>query len=77
MYMYIVNIRVEFGTGDIITLTRTAKVMVKALPFFHVFKVCETTSQFLSSAWESYKAYPEITKAFPYAAEHPFQMLQL
>jgi len=52
-----------------------------ALPFFHAFTGSDTTSQFLGkgkkSAWESWKAYPEVTAAFRFAAEHPYQVLDL
>ena len=45
----------------------------RALPFFHAFTGCNTTSQFLGkgkkSAWESWKAYPEVSEAFLFATE--------
>ncbi len=40
----------------------------QALLFFHAFTGCDTTSQFYGKgkkiAWESWKYYPEVTKAF-------------
>ena len=70
----------------IISDTMIAKVLVNKQAtsyLFHAFTGCDidTTSQFLGkgkkSAWESRKAYPEATKAFLYAKEHPFQIIQL
>lgn len=53
----------------------------RALPFFHAFTGCDTTSQFFGKgkkkAWESWKSYPEVTEAFLCAVEHPFQFLLL
>ena len=53
----------------------------QALPYFYAFTGCDTTSQFLGkgkkSAWESCKAYPDAFKAFIFARDHPFQMLEL
>ena len=46
-----------------------------ALPIFHSFTGCDTTSSFWErgkkSAWESWKAYPEVTKAFLYMVSNP------
>ena len=43
-----INIWVDFGTGRILALTASAKhwgvEKSKALPFFHVFTGCDTTS---------------------------------
>ena len=82
------QIWVGFGTGnhfryyDINSISQSLGEQAShALPFFHAFTGCDTTSQFLGkgkkSAWESWKAYPEATKAFLYAKEHPFQIIQL
>ena len=53
----------------------------QALPYFHAFTGCDTTSQFLGkgkkSAWEFCKAYPDAFKAFMFATDHPFQLLEL
>jgi len=79
---------VGFGTGnhfryyDINSISQSLGEQAShTLPFFHAFTGCDTTSQFLGkgkkSAWESWKAYPEATKAFIYAKEHPFQIIQL
>ena len=46
-----------------------------ALPIFHSFTGCDTTSSFWGrgkkSAWEAWKAYPEVTKAFLYMVSNP------
>ena len=47
-----------------------------ALPIFHSFTGCETTSGFFGkgkkSAWETWKCYPEVTNAFVHLALNPF-----
>ena len=46
-----------------------------ALPVFHCFTGCDTTSAFFGkgkkSAWEAWKCYPQVTQAFLYMASHP------
>ena len=53
----------------------------RALPFFHAFTGCDTTSAFLGkgkkSAWEAWNAYPDVTEAFLYANDSPFLPLQI
>jgi len=82
------NIWVGFGIGnhfryyDINSICQNLGVQTcQALPFFHAFTGCDTTSQFLGkgkkSVWESCKAYPDTFKAFIFATDHPFQMLEL
>ena len=81
------NIFVGFGTGkhfkyySINSICQSlGKEKSRALPFFHTFTGCDTTSQFLGkgkkSAWESWISYPEVTKAFLFAQEHSFRLLQ-
>ncbi len=52
------------------------KEKCRALPFFHSFTGCDTTSQFLGkgkkSSWVAWKAYPSATAAFQYAYRNPF-----
>ena len=52
-----------------------------ALPFFHAFTGCDTTSAFLGkgkkSAWEAWKAYPEATEAFRFVNDSPFLPLEI
>ena len=51
------------------------------LPLYHSFTGCDTTSQFLGkgkkSSWVAWKAFSNVTRAFQYAAENPFQLLEL
>ena len=53
----------------------------RALPFFHAFTGCDTTSAFLGrgkkSAWEDWKAYPEATDAFLFVNDNPFLPLEI
>jgi len=46
--------------------------------FYHTFTGCDTTSQFYGkgkkNAWESWKSYPEVTKAFLSAIIQPFAL---
>ena len=50
-----------------------------ALPMYHAFSGCDTTSQFLGkgkkSSWEAWNAFPEVTDAFLFLAEHPFEQI--
>ena len=50
-----------------------------ALPIFHCFTGCDTTSGFFGkgkkSAWDAWKSYPEVTQAFLYVATHPHTTL--
>ena len=47
-----------------------------ALPLFHSFTGCDTTSAFFGkgkqSAWEAWKCYPDVTRAFTYMALNPY-----
>ena len=46
-----------------------------ALPAFHSFTGCDTTSAFFGkgkkSAWEAWSSYPEVTEAFNFMMAHP------
>ena len=50
-----------------------------ALPCFHAFTGCDTTSQFFgkgkSSAWVALESFPEATGAFSLITLHPFESL--
>jgi len=52
-----------------------------AMPMFHSFTGCDTTSQFFNkgkkSAWEAWKSYPDVTEAFKAIATEPFMDLTL
>jgi hypothetical protein len=78
-----VNIWVAFGTGKNFTYYHINALyedlgMEKslALPVFHSFTGCDTTSAFLGkgkkSAWEAWKCYNDVTSAL---ALHPFTEL--
>ena len=45
-----------------------------ALPFFHCFTVCDTTSGFFGKgkklAWQAWKCYPDVTTAFTHMARN-------
>ena len=47
-----------------------------ALPVFHCFTGCDTTSTFFGwgkrASWEVWKCYDDVTHAFTYMALHPF-----
>jgi hypothetical protein len=78
-----VSIWVAFGTGKHFTYHHinaiyaalgTEKSM--ALPLFHSFTGCDTTSAFFGkgkkSAWEAWKCYPDVTSAFTFLALNPY-----
>ncbi len=52
-----------------------------ALPSFHAFTGCDTTSSFFGkskkSAWLTWNSYPEATEAFLFIAEHPYEPVHL
>lgn len=51
-----------------------------ALPSFHAYTGCDTTSQFRSkgkkSCWEAWKVYPEVTEAFINMVAQPISPLE-
>ena len=53
----------------------------KALPGFHAYTGCDTTSQFRSkgkkSCWEAWKVYPEVTEAFIKMVVQPIKPLEI
>eukprot|EP00057_Strongylocentrotus_purpuratus_P020933 XP_011675407.1 PREDICTED: uncharacterized protein LOC100891484 [Strongylocentrotus purpuratus] len=52
-----------------------------ALPLFHAYTGCDTTSCFLAkgkkSAWRVWKSYPEVTQAFLHFVDHPFRAVDV
>ena len=91
------DIWVAFGSGKNFVFLHVnaicstlGKEKSTALPVFHCFTGCDTTSSFFGkgkkSAWEAWGAYPEVTDAFNFIVEHPhaqitvdcqeFQMLE-
>ena len=80
------DIWVAFGKGDYFCLksisticTTLGEDMSKALPIFHALTGCDTTSTFFGkgkkSAWKAWKAYKDVTNAFLFLAQNPFQQL--
>jgi 5'-3' exonuclease len=78
-----VNIWVAFGTGKNFTYyhinaiyENLGKDMSMALPVFHSFTGCDTTSSFYGigkkNAWEAWKCFQDVTHAFTYLALHPY-----
>ena len=59
------------------------KLVQKAhsLPVFHAFSGCDATSSFngkgKKSVWEAWKAFPEVTNAFLFIRENPFQQIDI
>ncbi len=78
-----VNIWVAFGTGKnfkylhINTIYEDlGREKSMALPVFHSFTGCDTTSAFFgkgkTSAWEAWNCCPDMTNAFTFMALHPY-----
>ncbi|CAJ1084188.1 Sodium/potassium-transporting ATPase subunit alpha [Xyrichtys novacula] len=81
------GIWVAFGMGKnfqeicINTISqKIGKSISLALPAFHAFTGCDTTSQFRGkgkkSAWAAWKSFPEVTNAFIAMAAEPHQLSQ-
>ena len=53
----------------------------QALPVFHSFSGCDTTSAFKGkgkiSAWQAWKSYDDVTSAFLYIMKHPFNLVDI
>jgi len=53
----------------------------QALPMFHAYSGCDTTSAFngkgKKSAWRAWQAYDDATEIFVHLAKHPFQLLDV
>ncbi|XP_068711906.1 uncharacterized protein [Montipora foliosa] len=53
----------------------------RALPMFHSFTGCDTTSCFFGkgkkSAWEAWKSFPDVTEAFTFLGNHPYYQLDV
>ena len=51
----------------------------RALPVFHAFTGCDTTSAFngrgKKSVWQAWQAFEDVTETFVYLTGHPFQLL--
>jgi hypothetical protein len=82
------EIRVAFGMGKkyrfyhINAICRNlAESKSRALPVFHAYSGCDTTSAFIGkgkkSAWHAWQVYDDATNAFVYLANHPFALLDI
>ena len=82
------DIWVAFGTGKNFTYLHINTISHNlgeekclALPFFHSFSGCDTTSAFFGkgkkAAWEAWKCFPEVSTAFTTIALDPFTHLDL
>ena len=80
------KIYVAFGTGKSFHYININAIYEKlgsekalALPVFHSFTGCDTTSSFFGrgkkSACEAWNCYPQVTRAFTYMALHPYTEL--
>ena len=53
----------------------------QALPMFHAYSGCDTTSAFngkgKKSAWRAWQAYDDVTETFVHLAKSPFQLLDV
>ncbi len=84
-----VSIWVAFGTGKNFTYHHINAIYENlgrekslALPVFHSFTGCDTTSTFFGrgkkSAWEAWNCnYDDVTRAFSYMALHPFTEVEV
>ena len=83
-----IDIWVAFGMGkhfSFVSINRICSVLgeakSRALPIFHAFSGCDTTSSFngkgKKSAWQTWKIYQELTPALESLAINPFQQLSV
>ncbi|KAJ8037689.1 hypothetical protein HOLleu_18575 [Holothuria leucospilota] len=81
------NIWVAFGTGKHFSFIHVNEICMAlgedtsvALPVFHSFTGCDTTSAFYRKgknvAWDAWKCYPAVTQAFTYMAMNPYARLE-
>jgi len=51
----------------------------RALPMFHSFTGCGTTSCFFGngkkSTWDAWKSFPDVTEAFKFLQDHPYYQM--
>ena len=80
-----IRIWVAFGKGKAFTYLHINSICHSlgknkslALPVFHSFTGCDTTSGFFGkgkkSAWETWKCYPDVTEVFTHMAPSPWTM---
>ncbi|CAB3981604.1 Hypothetical predicted protein, partial [Paramuricea clavata] len=84
----LLDIWVAFGTGKNYRFYSINAICAslgeprsRALPVFHAFSGCDTTSAFngkgKKSAWQAWQAFEDVTGTFVYLASHPFEKLYL
>ena len=82
-----IELWLAFGVGKDYTMYSINEICSKferdvcqALPVFHAFTGCDTTSSFhgkgKKTALEAWKAYPDITSTFKFMADHPFAAVE-
>ena len=80
------DIWIKFGTGKSVQYFHLKSLYEKlgittcrALPYFHAFTGCDTTSAFKGkakkSAWQTWKAYKQVTDSFEDLSQNPFKEL--
>lgn len=83
-----INIWIAFGVGKHFSYIHINAVYEDlggerslALPVFHSFTGCDTTSTFYGrgkkSMWEAWKCFNDVTQAFVYIALHPFATVSI
>jgi len=79
------DIWVAFGMGSFYHINAICQSLgetkSRALPVFHAYSGCDTTSAFLGkgkkSAWRALQDYDDTTETLAYLAKHPFQSLNV
>ena len=63
------------------TCSRLGDPQSRALPVFHAYSGCDTTSTFKGkskkSAWQAWQAYKDVTATFIHMASHRFETLNV
>ena len=77
-----IDLWIAFGVGkDFAFHEEIGANTARALPVFHPFSGCDTTSSFLGKSkrnvWKVWKSFPEVTSAFLFIAENPFKAVDI
>jgi len=83
-----VDIFVAFGMGKNYTVYNISTIChnigmskCQSLAIFHAFTGCDTTSAFKGkgkkSTWQAWNIFEEVTEAFLYLAQHPYEQLDV
>lgn len=78
---------IAFGMGKYLqyinvnaTCTSLGPEKSRALPIFHSFTGCDTTSCFFGkgkkSSWDAWKSYPAVTESFLHLRDHPYNHVE-